>query len=95
LTFISLYRELKKGKKVLTLLQCCFDINDYQTKERELKSLVKASKVLSCHDLKVITFDYQNEEKIENKEIKFIPLWKWLLDIKAGFPTNTSFQYQI
>ena len=73
---------IKKGKKVLTLLQCCFDINDYQTKERELKSLIKASKALSCHDLKVITFDYQNEEHIENKKIKFIPLWKWLLDIK-------------
>lgn len=74
---------IKRGKKVLTLLQCCFDINDYQTKERELKSLMKASKVLSCNDLKVITFDYQNEEHIENKKIKFIPLWKWLLDIKV------------
>ncbi|MFQ6070827.1 MAG: ATP-binding protein [Candidatus Aminicenantales bacterium] len=72
---------IKKGKKVLTLLQCCFDPNDYQTRERELKSLVKASKVLSCNDLKVITFDYQKEEKVENNKIKFIPLWKWLLDI--------------
>lgn len=34
-------------------------------------------------DLKVITFDYQGEEKIENKKIKFIPLWKWLVDIKV------------
>jgi len=82
---------MEDGRKVLTLLQCCFDINDYQTKERELKSLIKASKVLSCHDLKVITYDCQNEEHIENKEIKFIPLWKWLLDIKAGCPMNISF----
>jgi hypothetical protein len=39
----------------------------------QMKSLVKASKVLSCYNLKVITFDYQNEEKMENKKIKFIP----------------------
>jgi predicted AAA+ superfamily ATPase len=48
----------------------------------ELLRAKNIKKVLSCHDLKVITYDYQNEEHIENKEIKFIPLWKWLLDIK-------------
>jgi predicted AAA+ superfamily ATPase len=62
-------------------LQCCFDVNDYQTKERELKSLLKASKTLSCSDLKVITYDYQAEERIAGKRIKFMPLWKWLLDV--------------
>jgi len=72
---------IKKGKKILTLLQCCFDVNDYQTKERELKSLLKASKTLSCSDLKVITYDYQAEERIAGKRIKFMPLWKWLLDV--------------
>jgi len=25
----------------------------------------------------------KKEEKVENKKIKFIPLWKWLLDIKV------------
>jgi len=72
---------IKKGKKVSTLLQCCFDVRDYQTKERELKSLLKASKTLSCSDLNVITYDYQAEERIAGKRIKFIPLWKWLLDV--------------
>jgi predicted AAA+ superfamily ATPase len=48
----------------------------------ELLRAKNIKKVLSCHDLKVITYDYQNEKHIENKEIKFIPLWKWLLDIK-------------
>jgi len=72
---------IKKGKKILTLLQCCFDVNDYQTKERELKFLLKASKTLSCSDLKVITYDYQAEERIAGKRIKFMPLWKWLLDV--------------
>ncbi len=72
---------IKKGKRVLSLLRCCFDVNDYQTRERELKSLIKAGKTFSCSDLKVITYDYQAEERIEGKRIKFIPLMKWLLDV--------------
>jgi len=71
---------IKKGKNVLTLLQCCFDVNDYQTKEREIKSLVKASNKLSCSDLKVITYDYKADESFEGKRIEFIPLEKWLLE---------------
>jgi len=77
---------IKEGKKVLTLLQCCFDVNDYQTKERELKSLIKASKILSCSDLRIITYDYQAEERIEGKRIKFVPLLKWLLDVSEKHP---------
>jgi len=42
--------------------------------------LIKASEELKCNDLFVITGDYEKEEKIENKNIKFIPLWKWLLE---------------
>jgi len=72
---------IKKGKKIVTLLQCCMDVSDYQTKGRELKSLLKASKTLACSDLKVITYDYQAEERIAGKRIEFIPLWKWLLDV--------------
>jgi len=69
-----------KSKKVLSLQQSCFDVNDYQTKERELKSLIKTSKTFSCSDLKMITYDYQAEERIEGKRIKFIPLLRGLLD---------------
>jgi hypothetical protein len=46
LAFISLYKKLR-GKKALTLLRCCFDINDYQTEERELRSLRRGDSV-SC-----------------------------------------------
>jgi predicted AAA+ superfamily ATPase len=70
---------LKRGKKILLLLQSCFDITDYLTKEREVKSLLKAAKELNCKDLLIITSDYEGEEKIENKTIKFLPLWRWIL----------------
>jgi len=48
--------------------------------KKETKSLIKASELLKCKDLLVITWDYENEMKINNKKIVFKPLWKWLLE---------------
>jgi len=63
----------------------CYDISNYHTKEREIKSLIKASKELKCSDLFIITMDYENEEFFNQdnnkKKIRFVPLWKWLLSV--------------
>jgi len=68
--------------KVDKLIQSCYNINDYNTKEREIKALLKASIELNCKDLNIVTWDYEKEETINNIKINFIPLWKFLLDIK-------------
>lgn len=68
-----------KEEKTKQLIQVCYDIDDINIKKRELKALLKSSKELKCNNLMVITNDYEKEEKINNKLVKFIPLWKWLL----------------
>ena len=68
-----------KNKKVKQLIQVCYDVDNFNTKDRELRSLIIASKELNCNSLYVITNDYEAEEKIKGKKIKFVPLWKWLL----------------
>ncbi|RLI91744.1 MAG: hypothetical protein DRO95_03710 [Candidatus Altiarchaeales archaeon] len=70
---------VKNGLKVRELIQVCYNLEDFSTRERELKSLVKASKELNCKNLSVITWDYSGEEEFKGKKIRFIPLWKWLL----------------
>ena len=70
---------IKQGLKVKQLIQVCHDIEDYDTRKREIKALLKASAELKCSDLVVITKDKEGEEKIEGKKIKYIPLWRWLL----------------
>ena len=70
---------IKKGRKILTLIQSCFDISNYDTRQRELKSLFKASEKLNCSNLIVITQDYEGKEKKQGKEVEIFPLWKWLL----------------
>jgi len=70
---------IKEGTKITQLIQICYDMDNAKTKDRELKALIKASKTLHCNNLSVITWDYEGIEKLNNKTIKFMPLWKWLL----------------
>lgn len=65
--------------KIKQMIQVCYDINDSNVKKREISALLKASKELKCRNLLIITDDYEAEEKVKGKKIKFIPLWKWLL----------------
>ncbi len=70
---------IKEGR-VSQLIQVCYNLEDTDVKKRELKALIKASKELKCTNLLVITSGYEGEEKVNSKKIRFIPLWKWLLD---------------
>ncbi len=70
---------VRERKAIKQLIQVCYDITEYETKEREIKALLKASRELGCKNLLIITWDYEDEEKIGNRRIKLIPLWKWLL----------------
>jgi len=70
---------IRKQKKVNQLIQVTWDISDLETKKREIKALLKASKELKCRNLLVITENKEGTEKFKGKKIKYIPLWKWLL----------------
>jgi len=70
---------IKKGVKIKELIQVCYNLEDHNTREREINALLKGSEELKCSNLLVITWDYEKEEKIKKKKIKFIPLWKWLI----------------
>ena len=67
--------------KPTSLVQVTYVSHKDELEERECSSLLLASKELHCNNLLVITWDYEAEEKINGKKIKFIPLWKWLLNI--------------
>jgi predicted AAA+ superfamily ATPase len=69
---------LKKGTSIDQLIQVCYDLDDLDTKKRELRALIKAGGELKCNKLLVITEDYEGTETLKKKRIQFIPLWKWL-----------------
>jgi len=48
-------------------------------KKREIRALVKAGRQLNCDDLAVITYDFEATEEHESKQIRFLPIWIWML----------------
>ncbi|MEK6959778.1 MAG: ATP-binding protein [Nanoarchaeota archaeon] len=76
---------LKEGTKVSRLIQVCYDLTNPKTRERELRSLLKAGKALKCRNLIVITHEKDAEETAKwfgmTGKIIYIPLWKFLLGL--------------
>ena len=73
---------LKEGTTMTQLIQVCWNVDDAQTKERELRSLTKAMQELETETALVVTEDCEAEERFRGKPITFTPLWKWLLGVK-------------
>lgn len=75
---------IKDDIRISQLIQVCYDITDPDTKKREIRALLRASKDLKCNNLLIINRDYFGEENLEwfeiKRKIKYIPLWKWLLE---------------
>ncbi|MEM5882296.1 MAG: ATP-binding protein [Candidatus Aenigmatarchaeota archaeon] len=71
---------IKEGLEIKQLIQVTYASNKDEIEKREIKALLKASELLKCKDLLIITWDYEDEIKINSKKIKYIPLWKWLLE---------------
>ena len=70
---------IKEGLEIRQLLQVTYANERDEIEEREIKGLIKASELLGCKDLVCITWDFEGEERVEGRKIKFLPLWKWLL----------------
>ena len=71
---------MKEKENIKELIQVCYNIDSQKTKNRETRSLLKASDKLGCGNLSIITYDYEGKEEIEGKTVNFKPVWKWLLE---------------
>jgi len=71
---------VKDGLKVKELIQVCYDIEDKNTKKREVKALLKAMKEFNLKEGLIITWDLEDEEEVNGRKIiRYTPLWKWLI----------------
>jgi predicted AAA+ superfamily ATPase len=71
---------IKSGSDIKQLIQVTYASSKDEIDKREIKALIKASDLLKCKNLLIITWDYEDEIKANNKTIKCLPLWKWLLE---------------
>jgi len=74
---------IKEGLNIKKLIQVTYANSKDEIEQREIKSLLKAYDLFKENnpELLVITWDYEDMLRIDNKEIRFIPLWRWLLNI--------------
>lgn len=70
---------IKEKTKVKSLIQVSWDIEGFVTKEREINSLLKGLNEFGLKEGLIITEDYEKEEKVSGKTIRYLPLWKWML----------------
>jgi len=70
---------IKEGSEIKNLIQVSFINTIEEMEEKEIDFFKKASSLLKCKNLSIITWDYEEELNINEIKIKFIPLWKWLL----------------
>ncbi|KKQ35408.1 MAG: hypothetical protein US51_C0006G0005, partial [Microgenomates group bacterium GW2011_GWA2_37_6] len=70
------FAVLEDGKTT-ALFQACFDLTDEETLSREVKSLIRAGKVLNCKNLNLISIEKPDIYKLP-QEIKFIPAAEYL-----------------
>lgn len=74
---------IKQGLKVNRMIQVCSDISDAQTRNREIKGLVSGLVYFDMPKGIIITSDLFAEETVDEKQIKFVPLWYWLLETET------------
>lgn len=72
---------LKEENQVKQLLQVCWDVQDQNTKKREVKALLKAMKEFNLKEGLIITQDFEGVEVYEEKKIQYVTLRSWLLGL--------------
>ena len=70
---------IKEGVRTMELIQVTYASSKDEIENREIKSLLKAGDELKCKNLKIITWDYEDDVVFDDKIIRCIPLWRWLL----------------
>jgi len=68
------------GARVEHLIQVCYTIENSDTKNREIKSLIKAMNSFKINEGLILTEEYDATKVIDEKKIIFKSLWKWLIE---------------
>jgi len=71
---------IKEGPKVKELIQVCWDVSDYETKEREIEALRKAMEEFGLREAAILTEDFEGEEDVNGGKVTYKPLWRWGLE---------------
>ncbi len=70
---------IKEGNKIIKAIQVCHEINEIN-KVREYSGLIEALEEFNLKEGFILTNNQEKTIKIKGKNIKILPVWKWLLE---------------
>jgi predicted AAA+ superfamily ATPase len=70
---------IKERGKTVSAMQVSYSLNDVNTYEREVNSLISCLNLFSLKKGTIITKDMEGKKSIKGFTIEFVPLFKWLL----------------
>lgn len=70
---------IKEKNKIVEAIQVTKELNDDNLK-REISGLLEAMKEFKLNEGLILTYEHEEEKKIEGKKIIILPIWKWLLE---------------
>ncbi|MDD3174951.1 MAG: ATP-binding protein [Candidatus Nanoarchaeia archaeon] len=70
---------IREGLKIKEAIQVCENLKDTKTKQREINGLLEAMSEYKLKEGIILTLDEEDELIVENKKIKIIPLYKYLM----------------
>ncbi len=79
------YYKTKSGHEVdflvdrKTLIQVSYDISNPLTLDREKRSLIEAMQETKIKNAYIVNIDREDEEKVKEGTIHYVPMWKFLL----------------
>ena len=69
---------LREGLRITKAIQVTWDLRE--SYEREVKALLEAMNVFDLEEGIIVTADQEREEVYDDKEIRVLPFWKFLLE---------------
>jgi len=70
---------IRTGNQITKAIQVSYVLDNEKTKDREIQGLKEAMDIYKLETGFIITYDTEQEIKIEDKTIQIVPVWKWLL----------------
>lgn len=72
---------VQRGVEIDRLIQVTWNMDDEETRRREITGLTEAANATGCHNLLIITADNNEEITLDDgRTIHVVPAWQWLLE---------------
>jgi predicted AAA+ superfamily ATPase len=71
---------IREGLRAKEVMQAAYSIDDEKTRNREIAGLTACAKEFGLKNGTIITWGAEQIENVSGVKVRFVPLWKWLME---------------